>query len=361
MKRVIVSVTNNLVSDQRVERVCHSLHQWGYKVILVGRNWPGGPPPERDYPCRRLKLVFTKKAIFYAEFNIRLFFFLLFRKADILIANDLDTLPANFLISKIKRAKLYFDSHEYFSETPEVYRRKFVRRCWLFIEMMLIKGCDGYYTVSSSLADIYKQKYGIKLGVVRNVPFRQLSPKKEDNGDKIILYQGSLNVGRGLELMIRTLPLLSHARLIIAGQGPELSKLIHLVNTLNLHKEVTFTGNLAPDALKGLTVTASVGISIEEAVGKSYKAALPNKLFDYIQARVPVLVSDLPEMKAIVEQYEVGEVLCNREPANLAVVLNNMMNNEVKRKIWKEKLEIAACELCWEREEIKLKEILVSG
>ncbi len=359
MKRVIVSVTNNLVIDQRVERVCQSLHKWGFEVLLVGRTWPHMPMPARPYSCRRIKHFFNRKFLFYAEYNIRLFFFLLFHKADILLANDLDTLPANYLISKIKRNKLVFDSHEYFPETPEVYQRRFVRSFWLLIEKLMIKGCDQYYTVSGKLADIYRQKYGINFSIIRNLPVSQpenINVRKT----KTIIYQGSVNVGRGLELMLQALKLLPDGNLIVAGDGPELKKLKEMALALQISERVLFAGNLMPEQLRELTKTASAGISIEEAMGMSYLVALPNKLFDYIQAGVPVITSNLPEMAAVVNQYEVGMILEERTPENLASVLHTMLHNEDKRLLWKEKIKIARQELCWENEEIKLKELFIA-
>ena len=101
VKKAIVSVTNDLVSDNRVHRTCSVLTEMGYEVILVGRRLTGSLPIQRAYKTHRFKLLFKRKFTFYAEYNVRLFFFLLFHRADLLVANDLDTLVANFYISKI--------------------------------------------------------------------------------------------------------------------------------------------------------------------------------------------------------------------------------------------------------------------
>lgn len=352
--RIVVSVTNNLITDQRVHRVCQSLHNHNNDVILVGRSWPEAPMPLRNYKVRRLNLIFRKKFLFYAEYNIRLFFFLLFNKADVLVANDLDTLPANYCAARIKRCQVFFDSHEYFPETPEVYNRPFVKKIWETAEKMFVKGCHRYYTVSDSLASVYYQKYGLAFQVIRNVPLWYPFPEPSNAEGNLILYQGSVNVGRGLELMIRAMKLLPHMRLVIAGNGPELMKLKQLAYTCEVDNQVEFTGLLVPEELRELTVKASVGISLEEATGLSYISALPNKVFDYIQAGVPVLVSDLPEMKALVNKYNAGMILEERTPENLAFTLNLMLHDKVKRAEWKKNLAIAAGELCWENEEPKL-------
>lgn len=360
MKKVIVSVTNDLVTDQRVQRVCYSLTQWGYDVLLIGRRLPGTINISLPYRCKLMKLFFNKNFLFYAEYNIRLFLLLLINKADILLANDLDTLPANFLASKLKGSKLIFDSHEYFPETPEVYKRSFVKRFWLFIEKTFIRGCHGYYTVSKSVANIYKEKYNIDFDVIRNVPFKNVEQQIKSSSN-MILYQGAINEGRGLELMLQTLMLNKELHFLVVGDGPELEKVKGLAALYKVTNQVTFTGRLVPQELKAITPTACVGISIEEPIGLSYLAALPNKLFDYIQAGVPVLVSDLPEMKGLVNHYSIGMVLEDRFPEDLLKALNYMLTNKEQRDIWRENLKKAALDLCWENESLKLKEIFRNG
>jgi len=114
------------------------------------------------------------------------------------------------------------------------------------------------------------------------------------------------------------------------------------------------------EELSKLTTTADLGLSIEEDVGLNYRFALPNKLFDYIQAHVPVLVTNLPEMAAIVKQFEIGEICDSLEPEKLAESIRISLIEGQKRKIWKENLKIAAEKLNWENEEKILIEIYSS-
>ena len=128
-RRVIISVVSDLVTNQRVLRTALALHSKGLIVTLVGRQMRSSLQiPERPYQTKRFKLGFETGPLFYAFYNIRLFFFLLFSKADILVTNDLDTLLPNFIISRLKKSVLFYDSHEYFTEVPELVNRPRILR-----------------------------------------------------------------------------------------------------------------------------------------------------------------------------------------------------------------------------------------
>ena len=360
-KQIIVSATNDLVSDNRIHKVCTSLTKMGFKVLLTGRQLPNSQKIQnREYQTKRFKLLFNKGALFYAEFNFRLYIFLLFKNFDVLLSNDLDTLPANFLASKVKRKELVYDSHEYFTEVPELINRPKVQKTWETIEKTMLPGIKHAYTVCDSIANVYKEKYGTDFKVIRNVPFSSKNIQVEKNSsrkNKIILYQGAVNIGRGLEQAILAMHFIDKAKLVIAGDGDIKHELEKLVDTEKLENKVLFTGRLPIEKLAQLTPTADLGLSIEEDLGLNYRFALPNKLFDYIQARVPVLVSDLPEMTNIVNYYKIGEICKTLEPKYLAEKIKTALEDEKKRKTWKTQLEIAANELTWENESLVLNEI----
>jgi glycosyltransferase involved in cell wall biosynthesis len=361
-KRIIVSVTSDLVSDNRVHKTCGTLTEMGFDVLLVGRKLPGSQPlSPRNYRTKRLKLLFNKGVLFYSCFNFRLFCLLLFSKCDLLLANDLDTLLANFLASKLKNKPLVYDSHEFFTEVPELVNRPQVKKIWEWLERKMVPGLKHAYTVCDSIARIYTEKYGVPFRVVRNVPVAANLERKEkgysDHAEKIILYQGAVNVGRGLEQAIRAMKWVQNARLIIAGDGDIKTELEELTVREELQEKVQFLGRLSIDELAELTPKADLGLSIEEDMGLNYRYALPNKLFDYIQALVPVLVTNLPEMAAIVKKYAIGKITSSLEPNELAKVFSEMLTNENSRKTWKENLKNAATELTWENEKKILKEI----
>lgn len=338
----------------------------GFEPVLIGRILPESRPVERAYSTRRMKLLFRKGPLFYFEYNLRLFFCLLRLKIDVFVANDLDTLPANYLASRIKRKPLIYDSHEYFTEVPELVNRPRVKAIWIRIEKVLVPKVDAAYTVCESIAEVYRSKYGVDFKVVRNLPVRTSSVnthpmtqshRMSSNTPKIILYQGALNLGRGLEDTIKAMQFIEGAELWLAGDGDLTQKLKELVEELKLESKVKFLGRLPFQELNEVTLKADLGVSLEEDLGLNYRFALPNKVFDYIQAKVPVLVSDLPEMKRIVEQYQVGVVAQTRQPGELAEIIKVMLSDQAQRQIWGENLSRAATELCWENEELIIREI----
>ena len=147
---------------------------------------------------------------------------------------------------------------------------------------------------------------------------------------------------------------MENTQLWIVGDGDIRSKMQQLAKHLGLSDRIKFFGRVPIEELWKYTAKANLGISLEEDLGLNYRYALPNKLFDYIQARIPVVVSDLPEMAAIVKEYGVGEVLTERTPQQLAKTITGLINTTKTREGRKAKIELAARELSWEREEEKL-------
>ena len=339
-----------------MHRTCTTLAEISYDIYVIGRELPQSIPLKKTYKADRMKLFFNKGFLFYAEYNVRLFCKLLFLKKDILLANDADTLLPNYIISKLFRKKLIFDSHELFSEIPELVNRPTVKRIWQLIEKSIIPNIKNSITVSESIANHYKKKYNSQFKVIRNVPYKASVERGEfpfNRGNKkIILYQGSVNVGRGLELMIDAMPLIENALFVIVGEGDITQQLKQKVEENKLAERVIFLGRIAPEKLQMLTPLADAGISLEEDLGLNYRYALPNKLFDYIQAQIPVIVSNLPEMRAMVKKYDVGIVLEERTQENLAQQITKMLQQG--KKTWKEQLKNASEELNWQKESEKL-------
>ena len=366
MKKIIVSVTNDLVTDQRVDRVCNTLVNMGFDVLLVGRKRRKSLALNtRRYRMKRMHLLFRRGPCFYAEYNIRLFLLLLFRKADIYLSNDLDTLPANYLAARLRKKEIIYDSHEYYTETPELVHRKFVQGIWESIEKRILPKLKYMYTVNESIAGLYREKYNIDVGVVRNLPYRKEYRKEKSRkalglpeNRKLILLQGAgINIQRGTEEMVEAMQYIEGATFVIIGGGDVLSDLKDLVRSLDLEDKVIFIPKMPFGELYPFTVQADLAVTLDKDTNINYRFSLPNKLFDYIQARVPVLASDLVEIRKIVEDYAIGKILPSHDPQAIADEVNSMLGDARQYEIWKENLSFAAEELCWENEEKKLTQI----
>ncbi len=335
------------------------MHEAGYQVLLIGRLRKNSRDLKRPYPIRRMNLIFERGFAFYAEYNLRLFFLLLTRGKDLLYANDLDTLLPNFLVSRISNIPLVYDSHEYFTEVPELMERHAVRSVWLRLEKMIFPRLKNVITVNRELAEIYLQKYGVKSTVIRNVPelsnYNPGSRKLRVSNKPVLIYQGSLNTGRGIELMIDCMALLEDCTLVIAGEGDISQELEKRAADNRLTDRVIFKGRLSPEALRELTETADLGFSLEEDLGLNYHYALPNKIFDYIHAGIPVIVSDLPVMRNLVLEHRVGAILRDRDPRPLAHLVSQVLS---ERDSYRPHLEEAARKFNWNNEKVKLLELL---
>lgn len=358
-KHIIVSVTNDLVADQRVHKVCSFLQENDYVVTLVGRKFSHSLSVDRDYQTKRLRLLFTKGPLFYAFFNFRLFFFLLFKKADVLLSNDLDTLLPNYLVSKLRRKKLIYDSHEYFTEVPELVGRPKVKAVWEKLEKRLVPKVHKMYTVNESLAKMYADKYQREVLSVVNLPYYKEVVEVNKAEKFTAIYQGALNKDRGLEELIQAFSLLNDMHLWIIGDGDVSEALKQLVFQLNISDKVKFFGKLPFEQLRQYTLKAHVGVSLEKSTNLSYEYATPNKVFDYISAGLPVLTCSLPEIKRIVNTYDVGTCIETVEPNAIAEKLIWYKENPEALKNWSKNAEEAAKELCWEKQLSVLEELFI--
>lgn len=312
-----------------MQRICRTLHHNGYNVLLVGRNYPKSAEPNFEFNTKRLNCIFNKGFLFYAEYNLRLFLFLLTTQAHIYCAIDLDTLLPNTIVARLKSSLLFYDAHEYFTETPEVTNRPLVKFFWQQIANACIPMCHKAYTVGPALAKIFSKQYNISFGVVRNVPMPvdRFEPTLALNHKKFILYQGALNQSRGLEEAILAMHQINDAVLQIAGEGDLSSYLRNLVIKENLQHKVKFLGYLKPADLVKVTQSAYIGLNLLKFEGESYYYSLANKFFDYIMQGKPQLCADFPEYLEINKQYMVAlPTTCTIK--KIACNINLLLSNE---------------------------------
>lgn len=301
-RRVAITVSNDLSYDQRMRKTANSLANNGYSPLLVGRVLKTSKKlREEAYAQHRLKLRFNKGKLFYLELNLRLFFFLLFKPLDILLAVDADTLLACTLISILRQKPLVYDSHELFTEVPELAGRSFSKAVWRSIESFGIKRASLCYTVGPLLAKELSMRYKKHFSTILNAP-EYYALDNEQERQQFILYQGALNKGRGLEQLLKALMGLPY-KLKIAGDGDLDEELRELSNRLGLEDQVEFLGYVPPDQLKELTRKAFLGYALLDDKSLSYRFSLANKFLDYIMAGVPSLISPMPEYVYINEKF----------------------------------------------------------
>ena len=370
-KKAIVCVSNDLVTDNRVARTCLVLEGQNYEVILVGRQKKNSPPiSQKSFRWKRLKLPFEKGPLFYITLNLRLLLFLFSNKFDLIYANDLDTLIPCFVAAKIKNSKLIYDTHELFTEVPELTSRPRVQKIWLKIESAIFPKLKHVITVNDSIAQIYSQKYRIPITAVRNVPeYHKLEKDlktreqfKLSNDDFILIIQGSgLNIDRGVEEAVLAMKDCEGCILLIVGDGDVIPKAKEIVTRNKLDQKVKFISRRPYEELMKITRIADMGLLLDKNSSLNQELALPNKLFDYIHAGIPILSSALPEIKKIIKKYDVGIFLSKTEPKIIQETILSYKANHKLRNQHKENCKLAAEKENWDIEQQKLIDVIVAS
>jgi glycosyltransferase involved in cell wall biosynthesis len=369
-KRIILAVISDLVTDQRVHRTAMAFVRQGWKVTLIGRQLKNSLAlTERPYPTLRFKLWFNKGFCFYATFNIRLFFYLFTKKFDLLVANDLDTLLACYLAACLKRKPLIYDSHEYFTGVPELQNNPFVRWVWKTLERLIFPRLKYVTTVNDSIAEMYRSIYGKEVRVVRNIPDVPFFDRPSDRqairqqlhvpaASRLLILQGSgINIDRGAEEAVQAMQYVDSAVLLIIGGGDVFPVLRKLVADLRLENKVIIKDKMPFDQLRSYTCSADAGLTLDKPTNLNYRLSLPNKLFDYIQAGIPVLASHVPEVKKIIEQYDIGLIIENHDPRHIAEKISSMFADADRYSRWRANVKKAAANLTWTHEEKKLLDL----
>lgn len=358
LKRIVFTVTNDLCYDQRMQRICTTLAKVGYDVLLIGRKLKDSKNLNRElYQQKRFFCFFSKGLLFYAEYNLRLFFYLLFIKADATCAIDLDTILPCYFVSMIRKKKRVYDAHELFTEMKEVISRPGIKKIWMKIEKIAVPSFQYGYTVSQSIAEEFKQRYKVVYEVIRNVPVKKKAnpPATKNSCLKIIIYQGAVNEARGLENLILAMEFIE-AELHIYGDGNIYKRIETLIVQKGLREKIILKGKLSPEELKAITGNAEIGINLVEPYGLNQVYSLANKFFDYIHASVPQVTMDFPEYKKINDAFEVAILIPGTGEKEITNAINQLLNDPVLYKKLKNNC-IAASEVYnWQQEEKKLIE-----
>jgi glycosyltransferase involved in cell wall biosynthesis len=271
-------------------------------------------------------------------------------------------LLAGTISAKLKRKKLIYDAHEYFTQVPEVVERPAVQKIWSRVAKFCIPKTDAAYTVCQSLADEFKRLYNKDFSVVRNLPLAL----KNDEGDSnlsskplILIYQGMLNDGRGIEEMLIALTEFksNEVQFLIVGEGDLSVQLRKMADELKLNEIVEFLGFVEPSELKKITQKAHLGINLLQNKGLNYYYSLANKFFDYVQAEKPSLNMDFPEYSLHNSEFEVSILLKDLEKESIVSSIKRLLNEPELYQKLQENCKKAKEVWIWEKEEEKLNNL----
>jgi glycosyltransferase involved in cell wall biosynthesis len=363
--RVAFSVTNCICHDQRVLKIAGTVQELNCEIIIIGRR--SGDCCEANsvaFKTKRFRMIFRRGFLFYKFFNLRLFFFLLFHKYDLLVANDLDTLLPNFLVAKLKNLPLIYDSHEYFTGLPEIQNRPFVKWVWKTVERLIFPRLKYVITVSEPIASLYEKLYHMRPRVIRNfskdarhiVPFPRVKTNVAPQ-DLLLIIQGTgINIDKGAEELIEAMNITEGVSLLVVGSGDVLPILKKMVKELRIGHKVKFLPAVPWEILMKYTKSADVGMCLEKDTNLSYRYSLANKLFDYISAGIPVIAGDLPEVSKIVIENNCGIILPEVSPGGIAKAIRELKEKKELIAQLKKNAVLASESINWEKESLKVVE-----
>lgn len=366
-------VLNDFTNDSRVLKISKSLSDLKFNVTVVALHVDGVAKKEviDNFSVDRISL-WTKKwpkfkllqLIKYFEFALRTFW--RYRQVNFVHCNDLEALPVALLVKIFKNnVKVIYDCHEYQTETNGINGiNKFLTKS---LERFLIRYVDEVTTVSESIADDYVRLYSIpKPKIVLNCPAYSEQVKKNifrevfliSKDQNIFLYQGLLGEGRGIEILLECFSdhLISENVLVCMGYGP-LERQIK--NKSDQCKNIFFHPAVSSSELLNYTSSADFGISFVEDTCLSYRYSLPNKFFEYTMAGLPVLTSNLLEMKLIVERESIGVVAQTNTVGGFKMALTEILQQDYS-KMQSNVFEFRR-NYCWEKQEVILKSLYLKS
>ena len=361
MKKIIVLTISDLIHEANLHRKLMSLTNNGYKVKLLSVYQPNlNREVWQGIDLTRIRLIQRPTLLKFLQFLVFSLLWILFRKADCYISYDtLPLLPVR-IASILYRKPFIYDSVELLAGLNQLEGKPVRKKIWMLYENQGIKGVNRLFTVCQSDASHIKTLYEHipEPVVVRNIPlFNRMKTGRQAVRNKlgipadhwIGIYQGMIFEGRGLHNLIKAIPGRDKFTLIIVGQGPLMPELKTLTKELNIEDRVIFTGLVPFHELHHYTASADIGFTIISGKGLSYYHALPNKLFEYIQAGIPVIGSDYPEIKKIIEEDHIGYTV-NPDSVEKIRQAVNMLTTEENYKRCKDRILQIAEKYTWQEE-----------
>ena len=369
MKKAVIAAISDLATDMRVRKLALLMAEEGLDVTVIGRRSDQPlPPAVSSIQEIRIWVPFRKGPAMYFLFNLFLFFRLFVKRYEIIVACDLDTLVPCYLVSRLFRKKLIYDSHEYFTGQYGLEERRFKHFLWKSVERLTVPRVKHMITVSESIADLYRHEYGIDPVVVRNVAPEVSHLKPHERGELgamdnelLLVCQGSgINPGRGGEELISAMVMTTGVRLVFIGSGDAIDSLRRRTAESPARDFITFLPRMPWEEMMRYTMCCDAGLSTDTDTCTNQRYSLPNKLFDYIAAGIPAVVSPLPEVTALIEHYGCGTVLEEVTPAAIAREIQRLADNRALLVTLTERARAARQELTWEKEKLREQELIRS-
>lgn len=355
-KTIVCTITNDISYDQRMKRICTSLSNAGYNVILIGLERTKSLPLEKQpYQQIRIKGIPEQGKMMYFLYWIKLFLKLMTVKVDAFCAIDLDTILPVYYASVLRKKKRVYDAHEIFTELKEVTARPSIKLMWDRIANRTIPHFKYGYTIGYYYAQFFKEKYKVDYNIVRNATVYKDETLPPYNLDTpYILYQGAVNEGRCFEELIPAMQFVD-CKLMICGNGNYYEKAQTLVKELNLDEKVIFMGFIPPADLPEITKKATIGITLFDAnnVLSNYYS-MANRFFDYMHNGVPQLCNAYPEYQKVNETYRLAYLIESTSIDAIANGLNAMLSDPKMLTEMRTAALEAKKEYCWQEEEKRL-------
>ncbi|MBE0680046.1 MAG: glycosyltransferase [Bacteroidales bacterium] len=360
--KALIAVISDLSTDMRVQKHAMLLAGEGFEVTLIGRKTGSLVPLSLPgVETLRIRVPFRKGPGMYILFNFFLFLRLLFRRFDLCLACDLDTLVPCYMVTRLSGRRLVYDAHEYFTGQHGLAERRVIHAIWKWAERLILPKVRHMITVSGSIADLYHREYGVSPVIIRNVAPSVTHLKPHDRSalgaseeDLLVVFQGSgINEGRGARELIKAMTMLERIRLVIIGSGDIIDSLRSSARESGAAGRILFLPRMPWEEMMRYTMCCDAGLSLDTDTCENQRYSLPNKLFDYIAAGIPVIVSPLPEVASLIGRYGCGVVIGEVTPGAVAIALERLRDDRGLLFSLREKTAEARSELNWEKEKIK--------
>jgi len=375
---------NAVEHDARVLKEAQSLQENGYEVTIVALRTRAVQPQSNMLPSgvrvqrvtffkKRQKPFFAKGSIGRFLHIVRLLFAQLrmmatvaYLRPSLIHAHDINTVIPAAITGKLTRAKLVYDAHEFAMD-----RMGYQELRWLVsrIETCIIPRVDGMISTSASNSKAYARLYGSpRPTILGNMPPRDEASTAVKvcasevraawgvpDGKKVILYQGGLATGRGLSCLVEAMTKVRpEGHLVLMGNGPLKESLLQQARDLSIADRVSWHPSVSLDVLASHTAAADIGVHPLEDICRNHRWASPNKLYEYVHAGLPVVMSSLAEPKKVITDWGIGTCFEPGDAQSLGDALNALLEDDVQCQRYAKNSRAAAQQLTWQAQEMRL-------